>query len=298
MPRPEPATPRLPAGRLNTGGLLLHRTRAFALVELACLVVLAAVLLIVLVGVGHGSRRAAGIQASVDRLRRISWAGQAYHLDNAGQAPMRMYGYNQGSVVNGWDGWFVGGKNCGVFWIPSFDESAYSRPLNPYLYAGAIPVPAGYVNTGAGSTWTFNPGHPALPDRMGLQLEVFHSPGDRATRERNWPNADPTISGYDDIGTSYPVNMRWWDDPTLPHSSFTAQYNEGSRRIGLAFDGANPNYVWIGDQTMDVAPYFNTATPGEWGKPNASVVGFADGRVQYTHLVPNASSGPGYTLWP
>ena len=48
----------------------MHRTRAFALVELACLVVLAAVLLIVLVGVGHGSRRAAGIQASVDRLRR------------------------------------------------------------------------------------------------------------------------------------------------------------------------------------------------------------------------------------
>jgi len=37
---------------------------------------------------------------------------------------------------------------------------------------------------------------------------------------------------------------------------------------------------------------------GEFGKVNASRMGFADGRVNYDGVVAGALSGPGYTFMP
>lgn len=279
---------------------MTRRNQAFTLIELVMMIVVAGLVTAMLLPGIHQQRTAASIQGSIDRVRRLTWAAQAYYLDHAGQVPLRGSRYTNGQLSS-WDTWECGGKNCNIFWQgglgAAFDESAYSRPLNAYLYAGVIPVPPGYLNTGAGSTWTFNPGHPAPADRLGLQIPIFKSPGDRASRQRNWPNPDPTISCYDDIGTSYVTNMEWWSDPTLP-PEFTSKFNEGVRRVNLAFGGANPSYVWIGDQTMDVVPYTTAPVTGEWGKANASVVGFADGRAAYIHLVSNAGAGPGYTLRP
>lgn len=281
----------------------IQTRRGFTLIELVFVVAVGAVLLMVLLPAAHRGRMASGVQGSVDRLRRITWAAQEYHIDHAGQVPLRGAQYSNGQL-SGWDTWAFGGKNCGTFWGGGqgsfFDETAYSRPLNPYVYAGSITVPLGYVNTGSGSTWTFFHGHPTPADRASLQIRVFQSPGDRVSYEGSggfmYGTANPNVSCYDDIGTSYVTNMSWWDETGLPND-FTARFNEGVRRIGLAFDGANPDYVWAGDQMMDLAPDFAQIV-GEWGKVGGSVVGFADGRVAYIHLVPLATSGPGYTLLP
>jgi competence protein ComGC len=274
--------------------------RGFTLIELVFILIVTSVVLAVLLPGADQSRMSASVQGSINRLRRINWAAAAYHLDHAGQVPFRGASYSSG-MLGAWDTWSLGGKNCNISWgsgqYSTFDESAYARTLNPYLYSDPIPVPTGYRNFGSGSTWTFRPGHPSPPDRLTLQVPVFQSPGDRFSYQNPYGIPNPNRSSYDDVGTSYHLNMIWWSDPTLP-GSFTPKYNEGVSRIVQAFDGANPSFIWIGDQFLALAAGSSTPIVGEFGKRNASVVGFADGRAAYIHVVPAATSGPGYTLFP
>src|SRR5262245_25896549 len=280
-----------------------HRTgEAFTLIELVVVLAIAGLLLVVALPASRAARQESGLAKSMANVRAIMVAAHLYHFDHVGQVPMRACGYSGGQVTGGWDGWNSFGKNCdslpgSPFWQGQvFDESAYSRFLNAYLYPARIPRPPGYVSTGIGSTWFFNHGIPTAQQRASLEMEVCHSPGDTSTRQRNWPNPTPGISGYDDVGTSYILNMFWWDQfLALP---FGARYEEGLRRIRLAFDGANPSYVWIADQTADwVATVSGSNILGEFGKINASVCGFADASVRYMQLIPRAHSGPGYTFW-
>ena len=277
------------------------RQRGCTLVEVGTTVVVVALVAAVLLAMGRQSRNGEGLQQSIANMSRIMQATAMYHADHAGQAPMRGARYINGTM-SGWNTWNVAGKNCNVHWQTAFggifDESAYSRVLNPYLEFARIPRPPGYINTGSGATWTFHAGTPTAAQRT-LQLTSLRSPGDTATRQRQWPNPTPGVSCYDDVGSSYLVNMSWWEVPGLP-SGFTPRYNEGSRRIGLALGGANPNYVFMNDQTLDIVSNQPTGfqMPGEFGKINASVVGYADGRVNYIEIVPGALNGPGYTLAP
>jgi hypothetical protein len=281
-------------------GAARHRECGFTCVELAAVVLMLLILGAALMVAGRGSRLADGLTQSTANVRQLLIAAVRYRWDHAGAMPMRGCGYSNGQIVGGWDAWNFAGKNCDAFWQGTsggiFDESGFARPLNTYLYPARIPQPPGYFSSGSGSTWSFNHGHPTAAQRAALQVDVCRSPGDVATRQRNWPAPTPGISGYNDIGTSYLLNMRWWGQPGYP-SNFTARYNEGLRRIGLAFDGANPSYVWIADQTAD-AVSSGGSTPGEFGKTNASVCGFADGTVRYLRLSPNLLSGPGYTFLP
>src|SRR5678815_4768172 len=168
--------------------------------------------------------------------------------------------------------------------------------LNAYLYSGRIPTPPGYVNTGSGSTWTFVHGTATAQQRL-LEIPAFKSPGDVASIQQNWPAPNPAISSYNDVGTSYHANMKWWDTPGLP-PGFSQRYEAGLVRINQAFAGANPNYVYMHDQTADRVANGSPSTMiiGEFGKVNASMMGFADGRVDYPAVVPGALSGPGYTF--
>jgi hypothetical protein len=112
---------------------------------------------------------------------------------------------------------------------------------------------------------------------------------------------NPIASSYDDVGTSYHLNMKWWDQDDLPGGHIpplifpgnpigTQRYNEGVRRIKLAseFDPTN-KFVWIHDQATDVVANSSpTAKPfiGEFGDPNKSVHAYLDGRVQYNKVHP------------
>jgi prepilin-type N-terminal cleavage/methylation domain-containing protein len=286
-----------------TSAPLVPRPRAFTLIELAMVLVIAAILGAVLLAGARRSRLADGLTQSMANVRQIQVAAAMYHFDHAGQVPMRACGYSNGQITGGWDAWNFGGKNCDTvpgnpFWSGQvFDEPGHSRFLNAYLYPARIPQPNGYVSTGAGSTWTFVHGTPTSAQRASLQVDVCRSPGDVATRQRNWPSPTPGISGYNDIGTSYVQNMAWWD--AMPPGTFTQRYNEGARRIGLAFDGANPHFVWLSDQTLEAVGSSSTASiPGEFGKINTSVSAFADGTVRYLKVSPGLLSGPGYTLIP
>ncbi len=276
-----------------------HR-RGFTLSELVVLIALLALVLL-LPGLMKQRWNGSGLDVSLNNVRQILAATAHYRLDNAGRVPMRACGYNNGGI-SGWDTWSSFGKNCSNFWAgQQFDESAYSRALNPYLTSGnRIPKPPGYINVGSGNTWNFNHGVPTAQQRASLQIPVCRSPGDVASRQRSWPSATPGVSAYDDVGTSYTVNMKWWDQPGWP-SNFTQWFNAGTERIRtLQPNDVERPFAWITDQTGDIVP--NVFSPqfqmkGEFGGINKSVMGFLTGDVDYLTLTPGAGSGVGYTFY-
>jgi hypothetical protein len=160
--------------------------------------------------------------------------------------------------------------------------------MNGYLYSEvALDTPTSHQGTHNGKLHVH--GSATQQDRDALQMPVYRSPGDRATCQRNWPNADPSISSYDDVGTSYHLNMKWWDQPGLP-AGFSQRYLEGVRRIKLAteFDPTG-KFVWIHDQTTDVvanAAVGSIGAMGEFGEKNKSVHAYMDGRVNYNLVKP------------
>jgi hypothetical protein len=273
------------------------RRSGVALFECVLSVVVVMAMLACLLPMARRSRLADGQSDSINNVRTILAAEAAFRVDR-NQIPMRGCAYNNGAL-NGWDTWSFGGKDCRSFWQAGFsglfDESAYSRPLNPYLYPDlGLAVPAGYLNQNPWApNWNFRPGHPGTQERDQLQLPVFRSPGDTTTHQPNWPQGTPGISTYDDVGSSYLLNLKWWELPGLP-GDFTAHFNEGVRRIR---DTAGPNYVWAHDSIADLVANGINAQ-GEFGGQNMSVLGFIDGRAEYREVVLNAMSGPGYTFDP
>lgn len=287
------------------------RRSGFTLIELLVVVAIIALLIgLLLPGLGK-ARNAARIAISMNNCRQINIGMASYRFELKDAIPMRGSRITNGQL-NGWDTWNYGGKNCDKFSIENdrfwqnyagglFDNSAYSRPLNAYLYPEIVlDQPQGYINTGSGATHNFNAGRASDLDRYNVEMTVFRSPGDRATRQRNWPNPTPTISSYDDVGTSYHINMKWWDQPGL-NANFTLRYHEGVRRIQQAQDwDPTGKFVWIHDQTADVVAHSDRTLPvasrrtfmGEFGDRNKAVMAYLDGRAEYNNMVTGALYDP------
>ncbi len=102
------------------------------------------------------------------------------------------------------------------------------------------------------------------------------------------------MSSYDDVGTSYHTNMRWWDE--IRTGTFAQRFDEGVRRIKLAADFDTTRFVWIHDQTADVVANDPSRRDwrGEFNDMNKSVMAFLDGHASYVLMVPGAQSGPDY----
>jgi len=295
----------------------MRRTRGFTLIELLVVIAIIALLIGILLPALGRARNAARLGVSLSNVRQIMIAQAQYRFQSKDQIPMRGCRYANGSI-SGWDTWVYGGKNCRQAWQTDtggiFDESAFSRPLNPFLYPDiVIDQPTGYVNMNPPATWTLLPGTPSVTDRENLQMGVFKSPGDKFTLQGpQWPAPNPVATSYDDVGTSYHLNMKWWDQPQIKAiwqgGNWRRAYDEGVRRQRLAseFDPTG-KFVWIHDQTADVvANNDNYPVPlgqrrqfmGEFGDKNKSVMGFLDGRAEYNRMTTGALYDPGSIVPP
>lgn len=287
-----------------------HR-RAFSLIELLVVLAIVALLVSLLLPALGRARNAARISVSLSNCRQIMAAVAAYRHGEKDNLPMRL-SYNSGGVFVGMDAWHYGGKNSSAFWSTApytgvFDEPAYTRFLNPYIYPEVvIEKPAGYLGfVRDGHQLKFFKGVVSEEDRENLELPIFRSPGDRFSYQRAWPAADPTVSCYDDVGTSYQLNIRWLYTITGAFHVTRPAFYEGLRRCRLA-EGFDPNFVFICDQTVDAAAcsQFNVFPVssrknwmGEFGEYNKGVMSFLDGRASYLRVSPGEPKGERYNLF-
>lgn len=278
----------------------------FTLIELLVVIAIIALLIGLILPAFGKARNVARMSVSLNNCRQIMIATASYRQDQKDLMPMRM-SYRANGTWGGICTWSFGGKNTdsrwedmGFYWRDqysgSFDEPAYTRMLNPYTHPEYIfDEPTGYG--GWGKDAAGNPrlvrGTPTPHDRKAVEMPIFKSPGDRTTRQRNWPAGDARLSSYDDVGTSYHMNLRWLFNLSGGNFVTWQAYNEGMRRMRLV-EGFDPRFVWVHDQTADIVANADWSVPlaqrrdwmGEFGDKNRSVMAFIDGRAEYVLMTP------------
>jgi prepilin-type N-terminal cleavage/methylation domain-containing protein len=292
-------------GALSAGSSV-RSGRGFTLIELLVVIAIIALLVGLILPSFGRARAVSRMSVSLNNCRQIMIATASYRHEQKDLMPMRM-SYNAGG---GWGGictWSYGGKNTDsrspddvpAYWSTAyggvFDEAAYTRPLNAYAHPEiVIDQPVGYQGwSGSGNSLSLRRGTVSVNDRRNLQMPIFRSPGDRSTAQRNWPGRDARVSSYDDVGTSYHMNLRWLF--ALSGGNFVTwpAFNEGMRRMRLV-ESFDSRFVWVHDQTADVVANADWQLPanqrrdwmGEFGDKNRSVMAFIDGRAEYVLMKP------------
>ncbi len=269
--------------------------RAFTLVELLVVIAIIALLVSILLPSMGKARNLAKLTISLSNNRQIVAASSSYKADYKNLMPMVISGGGQG-FAPGWSTWSYGGKWCNQRWqgvnAGLFDQSPKRRPINTYIYPDLQTDDV-----------------PTLQTRAALELPLFRSPGDKISYQYQnpYPTPDYTLSSYDDVGTSYHSNMRWWDqlqaaNPSRPREDTWVYWNRllkiGMLRMDQAANFDPTKFVWMHDQTGDIVAHDTRRRNwmGEFGDRNKSVMTFMDGHTDYIELSPGQASGIGYTF--
>lgn len=283
--------------------------RAFTLIEL--LVVIAVItVLIAIIAPSLDRARESGLRtAALSNAHQIGIAGAAYQHDSKDALPFTPV-YRRGMASGPDSGplegaglcpWSFAGKNNDAWWAGrEFDIEAADRPLNPYIASGStFPAPDAPATLGATD-----------PDRKVLDLPALHIRGFEDSLERSWataPGADPTaipgLTTYDDVGTSYLLNLRWIDRfaPT-PDPLERLRVASGSLRSAMAgssTSGIAPSrFVWFTDQSGEAVPRASAGFGwnNAFDDDNRAILGFADGHSAYLPVKSGVMSTKDYSL--
>ena len=260
----------------------------FTLVELLVVVAVIAILMGALLPALGGAQRSSRLIASLNNLRQISAASVSYSHDNSDRWPViplvEPAPGKPGAVL--FNSWTWGGKTTDEFWASYAGGlnhvTASERVLNPYVYD---------------SVDFDGPG-----DEFRADLPVFRCPGDSTSHQRNyWAERlilDP-ISSYDDVGTSYHMNMKWWffdRDAEAVRDNTPERWNEMRQLFRKATFRAPSRFVWVHDQVMDIVAVREFDREGQHGGLNRSAVGFMDGHVEYVRTEPGEFVTTDYRL--
>ena len=281
---------RLPA---QFCGASASSSRGFTLIELLVVIAIIALLVGILLPSLGKTRNVARLAVSMSNCRSINIGVFSYKTDYKDYLPIVPSGPPSSG---GGASWCYGGKYSNARWAGSIhDLPAGVRPLNSYLYP----------DVKLDST---NP-----QNRRAVELEVYRSPGDKASFQflNPYPSPDPVLSSYNDVGTSYHMNFMWWGPVQTIISQrprpvgdngfrFTQRMMaEFSRRFAIAAGVDNTKFVFMHDQTADIVANDPQARNwiGELGDRNKSVMSFLDGHVDYITVLPGQLQGPGYNFY-
>ncbi len=264
-------------------------TRAFTLVELLVVIAIIALLIGVLVPALGRARGAARLALSMSNMRQLTIAAVNYSQQNKDDWPViplhdpKVVGPN---VVE-FNSWNWGGKTSDDYWLshgPINYIPIAKRVLNRWVYPDLD-----LVDVGKGK------------NKKRMELEIFRCPSDAGTYQRGFwaedPVRDTSISSYDDVGTSYHLNVKWWyasERSTESPSEHWARTKPMFRRGGL---GGPSKFVWCYDQIMDVVTHHENITKeGDHGGVNKAKAAYMDGHVVYLTAQPGKEVTNDYWL--
>jgi len=274
------------------------RRRAFTLIELLVVIAIIALLVAILLPALGKARKAGQLVKSMSNIRQINTGAKAYQNDNKAYMPLVLSytrGFNAvpGVSLEGWCTWAFGGKNCQAAWASGvFDVEAADRPLNPYLTDDIIDAPP--IPTRMPAT---------QPERTIFQMEVFNDPSDKIGHQgaNNPSHAFPAenldnSTCYDDVGTSYQFNAKWWDQVAnvpVPNPQFQRRFALGCARMALADNYQPSRFVWVYDEYSDIVannPSPNARIKNGYDEINKSVMGYMDGHGKYNPVYPGQTT--------
>jgi len=273
----------------------MKKPNAFTLIELLVVIAIIALLVGILLPALGKARTSARLSLSQSNVRQVVLAALNYRTDNKDTMldPLMRY-YNNNTNTRQVTQIAIavmshGGKFASAGFRASDPSAAANdiwpgdRKLNRYIYPDlSLPrTPNGEVGP---------PQNPTAQERSTYELPVYKSPADRSTIFTGTTDANPfnpTISNYDDCGTSYMQNFFWLQEMAsrIPGSAFQAFLTAADRgNRSMTSGNLNPSkFVLYADKTSSGIIYdtlfrdFN----GEFGDRNKSVMAFLDGHVGY-----------------
>ncbi len=280
------------------------------MIELLVVIAIIALLIGILLPALGKARLLAWQSISLSNLRQVMVAFEGYRIDNNEDVPHYASGYNKAtrSVIGGWCTWAHGGQDPGIYWrgVPTFDLAASGRPLNQYLYS-EYDYPDPFFSQNTDTIYRAAITSRVNGVRQNLPHDVFRAPGDKATRQQSWPRPTFDLSSYEDVGTSYHTNVKWFSvlqdsgDHTNPNN-FSGPYNEGMRRLRIASSFSPSKFVYIYDQAGDIVTsedgirIYPGGIEGDYGEMNKGVMAFYDGHVEYLPFELGAANTEDYNL--
>lgn len=259
--------------------------RGFTLIELLVVVAVIAVLIAVLLPALSKAKENAKMTVCLSNARQIGTAAFAYAAANDDQWPLIPIQEVPGKPVL-FSSFQFGGKTPSDYWRTTIQGLCFTpankKPLNSYLYDD-LP----FDNGTAGSPRT--------------ELPMFACPSDPGTYQRGFwsPTAYPdrSLRAYDDVGTSYQMNLKWWYhflsqrgsiNSTTWNTQLTNQlWRRGRNLFRLSSYAMPARFVWMHDQTFDFIIHTpNSYMDGEHGGKSKGTAAFMDGHVEYQHVQP------------
>ncbi len=264
----------------------LHRG-AFTLVELLVVVAVIGLLISVLLPAMSGARKAGQLMVSLSNVRQITIAGVNYTYDNDDMWPVMPASQSDHTLTGTvtWCSWNWGGKTASDYWKTAaggvYHLPARKRPLNRYAHPD--------IDISDQET-----------EETRTELPVFRAPRDVESYQRQYWAQEPSpvdVSSYDDVGSSYHLNMRWWfDDKVAPTDNSGAKWYRLQRIFRRGASEVPSNFVWLHDQIMDVVAVRGFKIEGLYGGLNQSVAAFMDGHAKYVRVNPGERTSPEYQL--
>lgn len=287
--------------------IMTFRRPAFSLIELLVVIAIIALLVSILLPTIQKARVEAWKVVSMSNLHSICQANFAYQHDYknymsvlppkaANGVTPSLLGSFSGQKCT-WSGW---GKNCEKNWSTrnyAYDVPAAYRPLNPYLCSDPIEGPKPGQSTMSASV------------RKSFELLVCKDPSQRdvgyqqqwgasgTIRDQYIANDNPSISCYDDVGTSYQWQF-WWlaylqrSTQMTEEKAFRWGMDRFTGRAGLL---PTSFMIWCSDEwtnlymrptLLDNTEHHENARPirNGYGDTNKGVVGYLDGHVRYVPI--------------
>lgn len=269
----------------------------FTLIELLVVVAVLAVLISILLPALGKAREQSRLTVCKSNIRQLTQAAHAYAYDHKGLWPVNpTYVFPNGNMV--FDSFGFGGKTTAEFWRTYAAGRSYhtigERPLNKWLYPDM---------------------HMSDPPDRRTELPIYRCPSDAGTYQRTaWVRGgtqiNPAITSYDDVGTSYHQNTRWWGEsirraqargtypaPVAGRSAQQIHWASARRMFPRASDTIPARFVWMHDQVFDIIAYgYGVLRPGDHGGEGMGMAAFMDGHAEYLFVSPQAVETDRYTL--